>query len=101
VRIEVLHDAAQADLDVEAPQRTHEMTHVALSLALVVGLGEALTRERLVGDLCLTAAPEGVVDRRAVWGPFEKPPAGELGRMTQLLAHAHVSLGIDNDRATP
>ncbi len=67
--VERLHEARKAHLAPRGPQRADRVPEVALRLALVVGLGEALPRERLVGDLGLRAAGVRVVHRRRPRAP--------------------------------
>ena len=61
VRIEMLDDRRQARLDAACAQRANLVAHVALGLAQVVRLGEALSGQRLVGERRVAAVREGVV----------------------------------------
>ena len=61
-------------------QRPHLVAEIALRLAEIVGLGEALRAEGLVGDLRLRSPCERVVDVRALGRPLEEPPAARRGR---------------------
>jgi hypothetical protein len=77
------------------------VAEVALSLALVVGLGEALAGKRLVGDLAGGAVGERVVDRRPPGGPFDEPAAAVAGRVGEVLAHAGIPLWVDDNGPQP
>ena len=95
----MVHERLQADLDAGLAQHAHLVTEIALGLAQVVRLGEALAGERLVGDLGLAAPSVGVVDRRALRGPLDELAAGGQRRIAQLAAQVAIALRIDHDRA--
>ena len=97
----VLDHGREADRHAGKSQRSDDVADVALSEPLVVGLGEHLSCEQLVGDLGVRSAVVGVVDRLALWIPLAKLPACAGRHGAQLLAHEIVSLGIDVDDTEP
>ena len=99
--IERLDETGEAHLHARGAQRTDGVAEVALRLALVVGLGEALPGERLVGDLRLAAAGVRVVYRRPLRRPRVKRLARGAGRTVQPLAQPRVTLRVHHDRRHP
>ena len=97
--VEVLDQPCEGHLLAGQAQGTHLVSEVALGLAQVVGLGEALGAEGLVGDLRLGAPRQRVVDVRALGRPLQEPPTARPGGVDELLAQRGVSLRVDHGRA--
>ncbi len=68
----MLDERVQARLHPGRAHRPHGVPEVALGLAQIVRLGEALARERAVGDLGLAALRERVVDGLALRRPGDE-----------------------------
>ena len=96
-----MDDPPQAHDRPACPQCADDVAQVALRLALVMRLGEALAGERLVGNLGLAAPRIRVVDRRPIRGPLHEAPPTRASRCEHRVAHAPIALGVDDDRAHP
>jgi hypothetical protein len=85
-RIHQLHEPRRRRDLSRRVQRSHRVGEVALRLAQVVRLGEALAGERLVGDLAGAAVAVGVVGARARRRPLEERAPGALRGGARVLA---------------
>src|SRR5271165_5773848 len=97
----MIDDALEAHLAAARAEHPKEVTQIPLGLAQVVGLGEPLPGEELVGDLRLAPPSVGVVDRGAPGRPLDERPPRLPGAAAHLLPQAPVALRIDDDRAQP
>ena len=95
----MLDDRAEADVRFALAQCPDHVAQIALRLAQVVRLCEALAGKQLVGDLARTAAGVWVVDARTARRPFDVWPSRRQRGAAQLAAHAAVALRVDDDRA--
>lgn len=80
----MLDDRGQADIDVGEPQRTDDVSEIALGEALIVRLGEDFGRKQLVRDLGIRAAGVRVVNDVAERLPRQEPATMSRRSLAEL-----------------